>query len=143
MRFLFIMALLVSSVATVQASVEKELIAFNDRFNEVVENKDMDGFLDLYSKKVWWIAPATPPVIGHTEPTKTFQFITTNQGVLTHTIDKLSVSKDGTQAVMIGTAIVKVSKVGLDVDGTYLFVLEKENGVWKIQTDMWHQHTKQ
>ncbi|TBR43794.1 DUF4440 domain-containing protein [Marinomonas agarivorans] len=142
MRVLFIMALLISGVVTAQTKVEKELVAFNDRFNEVVANKDMKGFLDLYSKKVWWIAPATPPVVGHGEPTQTFQFIIANQGELTHTIDKLSISQDGTQAVMIGTAIVKVDKVGLDTDGTYLFVLEKENGAWKIQTDMWHQHTK-
>jgi hypothetical protein len=42
---------------------------------------------------------------------------------------------------MIGTAIAKVEEVGLDATGTYLFVMKKVNGDWKILTDMWHQHT--
>ena len=146
MRFLSVLLLLtLSSVGLAQESnkeIRKELHAFNDRFNEVVVERDMAGFLDLYSENIWWIAPATPPVVGHGEPRATFQFIIQNNGELTHTIDKLTLSDDGSQAVMIGTAIVKVAAVGLDTDGTYLFVLKRENGVWKIQTDMWHQHTK-
>lgn len=141
MRSLLILVLFISTLVSAQTDVEKELIAFNDRFNEVVAKRDMEGFLSLYSENVWWIAPATPPVVGLGEPRSTFQFIIDSNGELTHTIDKLSISEDGSQAVMIGTAFVKIAKANMDLNGTYLFVMKKENGVWKIQTDMWHQHT--
>jgi ketosteroid isomerase-like protein len=150
MRFLILAIVFVSTTAfsvtafakDTNAVLTKELQAFNDRFNEIVVEKDMDAFLSLYSKEVLWVAPATAPVVGHGEPRNTFQFITSKKGELVHTIDKLMVSDDGTQAVMIGTAFVKVKEVGLDVDGTYLFVMKKEQSEWKIFTDMWHQHTK-
>ena len=55
-------------------------------------------------------------------------------------MDELIISDDGSQAVMIGDAIVKVETQGLDFTGTYLFVLEREDDTWLIQTDMFNQH---
>lgn len=118
----------------------EELNALNDRFNEAAASYDLEAFLSLYDDETLWIAPATPPVAGHDAPSQTFQFLADNQGKLTHDVDKLFVSDDGTLAVMIGTADVLVESQGMDVEGTYLFVLERQDEGWKIVTDMWHQH---
>lgn len=123
------------------SDIEAEMAAFNDRFNQVVADRDVEGFLSLYAEDTIWIAPATPPVVGHGEPRATIQFIIEKEGALTHTVDTLFISDDETQVVMIGTADVLVEQVGMDVDGTYLFVLERHEGNWIIVTDMWHQHT--
>jgi ketosteroid isomerase-like protein len=131
----------ISGIAAASQPISKqELNQFNDRFNQVTDQRDLNGFLDLYSKQVLWIAPDVPPVEGHGEPTSTFQFISQMDGHLSHTVDQLFIAKDGSQAVMIGTAIVKVEKAGMDLTGTYLFVIERQNGDLKIVTDMWHQH---
>lgn len=124
-------------------TVLQELNAFNDKFNQAVAEKDMAGFLSLYSAEALWIAPASPPVEGHGEPRATLQMIIDNDGQLSHTVDKLIISDDGDQAVMIGSANVYVEKAGIDATGTYLFVLERKNQNWQIITDMWHQHAKQ
>ena len=122
-------------------NIDAEMAAFNDRFNQVVADKDIEGFLSLYAEDTLWIAPATPPVVGHGEPRALFQFIIEKEGSLTHTVDTLFISDDETQVVMIGTADVLVEQAGMDVDGTYLFVLERHEDSWIILTDMWHQHT--
>lgn len=138
---LFVSASLAAGGTIKTSDIEAELNAFNDHFNQLVTEKDMEGFLSLYSENTLWIAPATPPVNGHGEPRETFQFIIDKDGKLTHTVDKLFVSDDGSQAVMIGTAEILVEKVGMDATGTYLFVLERDGNGWKIVTDMWHQHS--
>lgn len=144
---IFLISLLLLSTSAFPNSsnktAEEELHAFNDKFNQLVVQKDMDGFLSLYSNQVLWIAPASPPVEGHSEPRSTFQMLIDNDGELTHTIDKLTVSKDGDHAVMIGEANVVLEKIGVTALGTYLFVLERKDQKWMIMTDMWHQHTKE
>lgn len=120
----------------------KELYSFNDQFNKFVAEKDMEGFLSLYSDKVLWIAPATPPVEGHGEPRATLQFLIDKDGKITHSVDRLFVSNDGSQAVMIGTNVALVNQADIDGTGTYLFVLEREGENWKIVTDMWHPHAE-
>lgn len=122
------------------ASVLQDLEAVNDQFNAAAAAYDMEKFLSLYSKSALWIAPATPPVAGHDEPRAMFQFLADNQGTLTHTVDQLFVSQDGTLAVMIGTADVLMESAEIDADGTYLFVLERDGENWQIAADMWHQH---
>lgn len=147
MRFLTIFCVFIFITAPVFADskhdhLTKELHSFNDKFNQFVADRDMDSFLSLYSKEVLWIAPAKPPVKGHGEPRATLQFVKDQDGQITHTIDKLMIADDGTQAVMIGSVIAKAKKIGMDATGTYLFVLKRESKECKIVTDMWHQHAE-
>lgn len=140
----FTISLIVSNALTADGKIngiDAQMWAFNERFNQVVADKDMEGFLSLYSEQAIWIAPATPPTVGHGEPRALFQFMIENDGKLSHSIDKLFISDDGSQVVMIGTADVLVEQVGMDVMGTYLFVLEPKEDRWVIVTDMWHQHS--
>lgn len=130
------------SVNSSTSNTTEEMRAFNDRFNSVVAERGIDDFISLYSQKALWIAPSTAPVEGQDEPRALIEFLTAKDGHLSHTIDTLFVSPDGTQAVMIGEADVEVEQVGMDANGTYLFVMEKEGDDWKIQTDMWHQYTE-
>lgn len=146
MRYLpFLAALAVAAPAFAEGPPKAaldELNAVNDRFNEAAAAYDMEKFLSLYDDETLWIAQGTPPVAGHDEPRATFQFLTDSEGRLTHDVDQLFVSDDGTLAVMIGTAEVQVESQGMDADGTYLFVLERQGEDWKIVADMWHQHRK-
>ncbi|MCV0429206.1 MAG: nuclear transport factor 2 family protein [Roseibium sp.] len=118
----------------------KDLTGLNDRFNAAAAVGNADALVDLYSEDTIWIAPATPPVQGLEEPRKLFEFVTSNNGSVTHTIDHLFVSEDATLAVMIGSVDARIESAGMEAEGTYLFVLEPEAGDWKIVTDMWQQH---
>lgn len=131
----------VSAVHNIE-STRASLIAFNDKFNDISANHDTEGLLSLYTPDALWIAPGVRPAAGYDEPRKTFSFLSENKGVLTHTVDHLHISEDGTQATMIGEAVIQVEAAGLDATGTYLFVLKRTNNEWKIVTDMFHQHTE-
>ena len=123
-----------------QTDLEAELNAWNDRFNELAASWDVDGIVSLYDEDALWIAPKSRPAPGPETARQTFTFAVENEGSLVHTVDELIISDDGSQAVMIGDAIVKVEKQGLDFTGTYLFVLEREGDDWQIMTDMFNQH---
>lgn len=123
-----------------QADIEADLNAWNDRFNELAASWDLEGIVALYDEDALWIAPKSRPAPGPETARQTFSFAVENKGSLVHTVDELIISDDGSQAVMIGDAIVKVETQGLDFTGTYLFVLEREDDTWLIQTDMFNQH---
>lgn len=146
MRYFFITLLAgliyVSPAVANQAAKTKSLHAFNDVFNQAVIDRDADTLVGLYSHDTLWIEQGKKPVTGLEEPRKLFEFVTSNQGDVSHTVDNLFLSSDGSMAVMIGSVQATVEKVGMDATGTYLFVLKPEGDSWKIVTDMWHQHDK-
>ncbi|MEM9631343.1 MAG: nuclear transport factor 2 family protein [Pseudomonadota bacterium] len=147
MRFFLMLILLACTAMPTFADGSREqavrdLTRLNDRFNEAAAAGDAEALVDLYSDDTVWIAQNTPPVQGLEEPRKLFEFVTSNNGKVSHTIDHLFVSEDATLAVMIGSVEAKIASAGMDATGTYLFVLEPEGDNWKIVTDMWHQHSE-
>ncbi len=130
------------SAGDVRADPVTELKRLNDRFNEAVADHDADAVLSLYADDTIWIEQGKPAVEGLAEPRKLFEFVTANKGDVTHSIDTLFVSDDGTLAVMIGSVDAKMESVGMDATGTYLFVLKPSGDGWKVVTDMWHQHAR-
>lgn len=119
-----------------------ELHELNDKFNEAVSNQDADGILKLYADDTIWIEQGKPATRGLQQPRELFEFVTANKGEVTHTVDTLFISDDGTLAVMIGSVVAKMETVGMDATGTYLYVLKPTDDGWKVVTDMWHQHAK-
>jgi len=147
MRILVSVAALVLSAtvalaADTRATLEAELYAFNDRFNTLSAARDTEGLVALYAEDSHWIAPETPPEPGQALARENFGFLAANDGSLVHTVDELIISEDGTQAVMIGDAIIKVEKVGLDFVGTYLFVMQRDADGWEIAADMFNRHAQ-
>lgn len=130
-----------SPIASQQSKTVGNLQAFNDRFNKSVIAGDAADLVDLYAKDTLWIEQGKPATQGLKEPRKLFEFVTSNKGKVTHTVDNLFVADDSSLAVMIGSVEAKVEKIGMDATGTYLFVLRPDGSTWKIVTDMWHQHT--
>lgn len=124
-----------------QSKTITNLNAFNDRFNKSVVAGDAADLVDLYAADALWIEQGKPATQGLEEPRKLFEFVTSNKGKVTHTIDNLFVADDSSLAVMIGSVEAKLEKIGMDATGTYLFVLRPDGNTWKIVTDMWHQHT--
>lgn len=118
----------------------EELNQLNDRFNEAVQNHDAEAILSLYAEESLWIEQGKPAVKGLEPARKLFEFVTANKGSVTHSVDTLFVSDDGTLAVMIGSVVARMETVGLDATGTYLYVLQPGEDGWKVVTDMWHQH---
>lgn len=145
MRLLpFLTALgLLASLATAETTPDDardSLNALNDRFNAAAAAHDAEALVDLYANDTLWIAQGTPVTQGLAGPRALFEFVTANQGKVTHTIDHLIVSEDKTLAVMIGSVEAVVESAGMDATGTYLFVLTPEDEDWEIVVDMWHQH---
>lgn len=128
-------------LAADNTNIEQELTAYNDQYNEIVADYDLEAFLALYNDTPLWIAPEQPPVAGLDVPAGTFGFIIENEGVFSHSFDEFFVSDDGTQAVMIGGYDLKVAKAGVAAQGTYLFVMAREGDGWNIVADMFNQHT--
>ncbi|MEO1115963.1 MAG: nuclear transport factor 2 family protein [Pseudomonadota bacterium] len=126
----------------VRADPVTELERLNDRFNEAVANHDPDAVLSLYADDTIWIEQGKPASQGLDGPRKLFEFVTANKGEVTHSIDTLFVSDDGTLAVMIGSVVARMESVGMDATGTYLYVLKPSEDGWKVVTDMWHQHAE-
>lgn len=119
-----------------------ELHELNDKFNEAVSNHDAEGILKLYADDTIWIEQGKPATSGLQKPRELFEFVTANKGEVTHSVDTLFISNDGTLAVMIGSVVAKMETVGMDATGTYLYVLKPTDDGWKVVTDMWHQHAK-
>ena len=94
----------------------KGLTGLNDSFNAAAAAGDADALVNLYADDTIWIAPATPPVQGLAEPRKLFEFVTANNGSVTHTIDHLFVSEDATLAVMIGSVDARIESAGMDAE---------------------------
>lgn len=141
-----IIAALMMTVATglhADTDVPTSLSAVNDEFNAGAAASDAERLVNLYANDTLWIAQGTPVSQGLEGPRQLFEFVTQNQGKVTHTIDHLFVSDDETLAVMIGSVEAVIESQGMDATGTYLFVLEPDDDGWEIVTDMWHQHGEQ
>ena len=121
----------------------ESLVAFNDSFNENAVSHDIEGLVALYDEDAYWIAPDALPAQGRDGvPRQTITFMATNKGDLTHTIDDLFISDDGTQAVMMGVTSAAVESQGMAFEGTYIYVLERENDddQWQVVVDMYNTH---
>lgn len=134
------------SLANSDSSAARDsLIAFNETFNTHAANLDVEGLLSLYHEDAYWIAPATPPAQGRDGvPRQTVTFLSENKGELSHTIEELFISADGTQAVMMGGTKAKVEAAGFNLDGTYMYVLKRasEQDPWVIVADMFNNHSE-
>lgn len=120
----------------------ESLNAVNDQFNHQAAEHDAAGLLGLYAQDTLWIAPGLPVSQGISGPRELFEFVTKNEGTVTHTIDHLFVANDASLAVMIGSVEAKIETFDQDATGTYLFVLTPKDDGWEIVTDMWHEHIK-
>ena len=137
------LALPVTAETQAQSQARESLIAFNDRFNELAATHDAAGLIALYDEDAFWIAPATPPAQGRDGvPRQTINFMSENKGELSHTIEDLFISDDGTQAVMKGITRALVESQGFQLEGSYVYVLERENedDEWQIVLDMFSNY---
>lgn len=119
------------------------VVVFNENFNEHAANHDIEGLVALYDENAYWIAPDALPAQGRDGvPRQTITFMATNQGNLTHTIDDVFISDDGTQAVLVGVTAASVESKGVAFKGTYVYVLERDNEAdpWQILVDMYNIH---
>lgn len=126
-----------------QADARESLIAFNDRFNELAATHDAEGLIALYDEDALWIAPATPPAQGRDGvPRQTITFMSENQGELSHTVEGMFISDDGTLAVMTGVTRAAVESQGFQLEGSYVYVLERESedAPWQIVLDMFSHY---
>ncbi|MEX0280140.1 MAG: nuclear transport factor 2 family protein [Arenibacterium sp.] len=112
--------------------------AINDAFNAAAAARDPDAMLSLYSNDTIWIAPNAPKAQGLDTPRATYEFVFGNDATLSHTLDDVMMSDDGSLAVMIGNFDFSAPSLNLADTGTYLFVLSSENGNWKIVADMFN-----
>ena len=132
-------ALTALPVAAETADIQQELSTYNDRYNQIAADYDLEAFLALYGEDPLWIAPGKPAVAGLDVPAGAFGFITESEADFSHSFDRFFVSDDGTQAVMIGTYDMAAEKVGVTAQGTYLFVLQRDGEGWAIVAAMFNQ----
>lgn len=152
MRNVFKIGAVASAIAVIALStyandkddaVRDSLITFNETFNEHAANLDIEGLLSHYHKDAYWIAPETPPAKGRDGvPRQTVTFLSENNGLLSHTVDDLFISDDGTQAVMMGVTEASVEAAGFKLKGTYLYVLKRDSDQdpWIIVADMFNNY---
>lgn len=110
----------------------------NAQFNAAAAAGDLDTMLSLYADGTIWIAPNAPKAQGLDAPRSTYGFVFGNNATLSHTLDDIIVSDDGSLAVMIGDFDFAAPSLNLADTGTYLFVLAPQDGDWKIVADMFN-----
>ncbi|WP_165385888.1 YybH family protein [Vibrio vulnificus] len=139
-NFIIAIFLVTMSYSTIGNNLDSNLNKINEAFNTSIETQDVDGLMDLYGEEVIWIAPGkVMSTNGREEAYKLFSFMTSNNANVTHDIDHLFVSNDGTLSVMIGDVLARAESLGINGKGTYLYVLRKDEVDWKITLDMWNQ----
>jgi len=116
---------------------------YNKRYNEIVRTYDIKGFTALYNPNPVWIDPNKPPVSGLEVPQQTLQFLADNKGLLSHTLEQVHMSDDGSQAVITGEYDAKIEAFNTHSKGTYLFVLTRDGDEWKIAVDMFNEHLEE
>lgn len=131
----------VSACAPSSSQVTAESFkAYNDDYNKIVSAYDIEAFKALYTNNPVWIDPNKAPVSGLTVPAETLGFLAANEGLLSHTLEEVYMSDDGTQAVITGEYNLEIKKFKKKGNGTYLFVLKREGETWKIAVDMFNEH---
>ena len=126
-----------------QSAARESLIVFNDRFNALAASHDAEGLIALYDADAFWIAPGARPAQGRDGVLRqTITFMSTHKGALSHTVEDLFISADGTQAVMKGVTKAAVESQGFQLEGTYVYVLERhsEGAPWRIILGMFSQY---
>lgn len=122
-------------------AIADDLTEFNDEFNRLAADLNVDAIASLYDQDSLWIEPTSPPKNGQETARQTLEFLAANDGDLSHTIDRLDISDDGTQAVMVGETTFSAEAAGVEGNGTYIYVLERDDdGDWKIIIDMFNQY---
>ncbi|WP_298839442.1 nuclear transport factor 2 family protein [uncultured Roseobacter sp.] len=140
---IFSLALPVIAETTARDETRESLIAFNDRFNQLAASHDAAGLIALYDEDAFWIAPATRPSQGRDGvPRQTITFMSENNGRLSHTVEDLFISDDGRLAVMKGVTRASVESHGFQLEGSYIYVLERagESEPWRIVLDMFSNY---
>ena len=125
-----------------QHSTFESFEKYNAAYNEIVSTYDLEAFTQLYNAHPVWIDPNKAPVSGLTVPRQTLQFLAANEGLLSHTLEEVYMSDDGTQAVITGEYNLEIEKFSKKGKGTYLFVLKREGETWKIAVDMFNEHVE-
>lgn len=119
------------------------LVAFNELFNEFAASHDIEGLVSLYDRDAYWIAPDALPTRGRDGvPRQTITFMSENKADLSHTVEDLFISDDGTQAVMMGVTSASVESADIQFEGTYVYVLQRsaEDEPWRVVLDMFNNH---
>ncbi|QFT74836.1 ketosteroid isomerase family protein [Ruegeria sp. THAF33] len=120
--------------------VQAELLAFNDRFNALAADYDVEGLVGLYADTSLWISPDTRPVPGQQGASEVFSFMSAQQATNLHSVDVLEVSEDGTLAMMVGNADISIPSMNVEFTGTLQFVMRWSDGEWRILSDMYNVH---
>lgn len=117
-----------------------DLESFNQRFNQIVSKYDADSFVKLYKTDSWLIAPEAKPSADPDELRKMIGFLSKKGYSMAHTIDRVLISEDLSQAILIGEAEATNDAHPARAVGTYLFVMQKVDSEWKIAIDMFNQY---
>ena len=122
--------------------IEADLNAFIDRFNELSAPLDVESLVALYDVDSLWIDSENPPIPGREGALSTFGFLEANNGSFAQTVDRVIISDDGNQAVVIGEADVRQDGQGLGFTATVQYVLVRGCDDWKIVVDMFNMHAE-
>lgn len=125
---------------------QSESIDYNDfgrlntEFNQAIAAKDIDRILRLYSDEMIWLPPNAKRQSGITPVRNNYLGITQNPAAeLSHRLDTAFVAASGDLAVMIGTYYFKLNGDKILTDtGKFSLTLVKENGNWKIHSDLFN-----
>lgn len=129
--------------AETQGETHRSLVDFNELFNAYAVSHDIEGLVSLYDQDAYWIAPDALPAKGRDGvPRQTITFMSENKADLSHTIEDLFISDDGTQAVMMGVTSGAVESADFQFEGTYVYVLQRSSAEepWRVVLDMFNNH---
>ena len=126
------------TIATEKNAIENLLFAYRDALNA----SDASQVLPLYTQDGVFMPSGAPTTLGQEQVRAAYEFVFSNiQLNIEFSIDEVSVNGDYAFArtTSKGTTLVHASGETVPEENRELFVLQKEDGAWKIARDMFNK----
>jgi len=121
-----------------QSEIKKVLFSYRDALNE----SNVDKVVILYTKNGVFMPSGAPTAIGQEQIKETYEFVfSTIQLNIEFYIDEIDVVGDYAfvRTTSKGTTLIHASGETVPEENRELFILQKENGSWKIDRYMFNK----
>lgn len=115
----------------------QEIMALESDWSALYGAKDIDGIVALLAKDSVLIMPGSQPIVGIDEIRQaTADMLATDDSVSWRSLHAV-ISPSGDMAYDYGAAATVLAD-GTVIEGNYLVVWVKEDGIWKVAADMFN-----
>lgn len=125
------------SEATGSTAGGNEIKALEAKWSDLFGSRDIEGIMALMARNSILIMPGSAPIVGSKDIRRATEAMLESSDSVSWQSEFAFVAPSGDMAYDYGRALTK-SADGAEIEGYYLVVWVKENGVWKVAADMFN-----